>query len=309
MVIIALIFLCGCNSGELSGDQSREIDQYNAELKLIDREIEIAEAELVNYPSGLIGTLISTRIEINRISRDIINQKILSIKSGVKFKYETIQYKTNEKEANNIAASIDSLSAEIQESRNKIEPNSSGLIRGMEEAAIAMENLTLSMLKQQYMINKHGLNIPYPNNIISPENKIGIPKQIDIQDTSNDNNILANGILSVRILKKELTKQDYQEYIFCDFEFKAIGLDKPARAIKGILNFQDIFGETKLRVNATLNDPISPGGKFVEYGLGFEYNKFNSEHRWISVTNIKDLKVTFTVMNILYNDGSQWNLF
>ena len=102
-----------------------------------------------------------------------------------------------------------------------------------------------------------------------------------------------------RTIKDALTKNPSLS------QYTATGLDKPARAIKGTLNLQDLFGETKMRIAWTINDPINPGMATIEKGRGFEFNQFRDIHRWVRATDQKDMQATFSVKSILYEDGSR----
>jgi hypothetical protein len=82
------------------------------------------------------------------------------------------------------------------------------------------------------------------------------------------------------------------------------GLNKATRAIKGVLQFQDLFGETKMKVNWTIDRPLSPGNVYVERGTGFRYNMFMSDHQWVNATDPSNMKASFAVTNILYQDGT-----
>lgn len=82
------------------------------------------------------------------------------------------------------------------------------------------------------------------------------------------------------------------------------GLNKPTRAVKGLLEFTDLFGEVKFRIGLTLNERLEPGRPFTQRGIGFEYNQFMAEHQWMRGTDKADMKVLFRVTNILYADGT-----
>jgi len=112
-------------------------------------------------------------------------------------------------------------------------------------------------------------------------------------------------VVEVKILKKRFAEQEYQEYIFFDLEFSATGLDKPARAIKGTLNLADLFGEVKMRVSWSVDDPLQPGGTVTERGTGFKYNQFMDDHRWVRATSQNDMTATCRVESILYQDGTR----
>ncbi len=88
---------------------------------------------------------------------------------------------------------------------------------------------------------------------------------------------LGKEIIEVVIMDKQLMKQDYQEYVFFKLKITAPGLDKNARAIKGIMNFNDLFGETMMRIKWTIDEPV----------------------------DIKNMAATYSVESILYEDGTR----
>ncbi|MEX2399851.1 MAG: hypothetical protein WD423_03700 [Rhodothermales bacterium] len=115
-------------------------------------------------------------------------------------------------------------------------------------------------------------------------------------------------IIVTSILSKEVSKQEYQEFVFFDLQHIATGLDRPARAIKGSLKITDLFGEPVLSISWTLTDPLSPGEILFENGVGFKYNQFIDEHRWVRTNAVKDMDATFVVESIIYADGSRKDL-
>ena len=126
------------------------------------------------------------------------------------------------------------------------------------------------------------------------------PPSPDVPD-----DVSSTEVLSVNLLKKQFDVQDYEEFIWFDIEFTATGLDKPARAIKGVLNLQDLFGESPMAINLTLDEPLTPGEKVVRQGTGFEYNQFLDSHRWVLATDLQNMAASFTVMSVLYQDGTR----
>ena len=116
---------------------------------------------------------------------------------------------------------------------------------------------------------------------------------------------VSSEIVSVRLLRKRFAEQEYQEFIWFDIEFTAGGLDKPARAIKGVLNFQDLFGEPRMKMNWTIDAPVEPGQTVTEKGTGFKYNQFIDSHQWVRATDPQNMTASFAVTSILYQDGSR----
>ena len=96
--------------------------------------------------------------------------------------------------------------------------------------------------------------------------------------------------------------------VITNLELAATGLDKPARAIKGRVLFNDLFGETRFRLGWTINEPMNPGQVIRTSGEGFEYNQFKDDHQWVVSTAAKDLRVVYEVTSILYADGTRRDL-
>ncbi|MGX9696854.1 hypothetical protein ACWYXK_07735 [Janthinobacterium lividum] len=139
----------------------------------------------------------------------------------------------------------------------------------------------------------------------------GIISQGDNEATTNKNPALdrAAPLINVNISKKKYSPAnpdmgEYEDHIWFNVTYSAGTLNKPTRALKGVLCFSDIFGEIKFRVNVTVNDRIDPGRPFTQEGIGFTYNQFMQEHQWMLVTQESDMKFSFIVKNVIYIDGS-----
>lgn len=108
-------------------------------------------------------------------------------------------------------------------------------------------------------------------------------------------------IIEVSLKDKAMGKvNDFQEGLFWDIEYKAVGLEKDARAIKGKLLFYDLFGEFQFALKSSLTEGLKVGGTFVEKDTGFEYNQFMASHRWMHDTALKDMRVSYEVEKIIY---------
>ena len=118
-------------------------------------------------------------------------------------------------------------------------------------------------------------------------------------------NTSALDLIRVEVVRKKLRKVNYQNYISWDLVYVAIGLKKPTRAIKGILELTDLFGEVNFRVQWTISDPLQPGQQRTKKGGGFRYNQFDAADRWVLATALADMKARFLVESILYADGTR----
>lgn len=96
----------------------------------------------------------------------------------------------------------------------------------------------------------------------------------------------------------------YEAHIWFDCAYTLSKAAKETRALKGVLEFADLFGEVKFRLNVTLNEPLTPGKPHVQAGVGFVFNQFLDEHKWMLATNLADMRYSFEVLNAIYSDGS-----
>ena len=96
----------------------------------------------------------------------------------------------------------------------------------------------------------------------------------------------------------------FEDHIWFDCIYVLASDAKATRAIKGVIEFADLFGDVKFRLNTTLNEPLTPGQSLPQPGVGFTYNQFMAEHQWMLATTLKDMKSSFKALNILYADGA-----
>jgi hypothetical protein len=89
-----------------------------------------------------------------------------------------------------------------------------------------------------------------------------------------------------------------------DFTLKLAEGVGPTRAIKGQLLFTDLFGDPQFAVGYTVNDSMVPYEALAPKGVGFDYNQFMSEHKWMLVTDVHDMHCSFKVSSIIFQDGT-----
>jgi len=305
-VILPLFFLPACGNSQPSPEDLQKIQQLQNELEEIRNDIAQSEEQAAQLSGGLIKVLMEARLEILKTNKALVSQRIHAIESGTKITFESNGITPSPEEASRLEQEIQKQEEELRIAKEEAAKYSGGLIAAMKQSAVATQEQTLALLKQRYLSAKYGLALPkiqqHVNNERIIEKSDASKKSKAIITSENKNK--QNKIVGVKLLNKKFTEQEYQEFIFFDIEFKAIELDKPARAIKGTLNLQDIFGDAKFRIGWTINDPMKPGEIIVEHGTGFKFNQFIGSHQWVRATELKDMTVSFTVKNILYQDGT-----
>ena len=119
----------------------------------------------------------------------------------------------------------------------------------------------------------------------------------------------ASPLIALRVANKRYAPSNpsagsYEDHIWFDCTYTLSVSSRPTRAVKGLLEFADLFGDVQFRLNVTLTDPLLPGRASDHAGIGFTYNQFMAEHQWMMVTKLTDMKVSFRPMNVIYADGT-----
>ena len=306
-LVITLLIFSACFKTGPTPEELLKIKELKTELKLTQGEISDTENVASKFSGGLLHALYQVRIEILKTNEAMIKQRIHALESGTEITLEIKKTIPSPEEALKIQQEINEQEKQLKTAKEEA-LNSAGLIGAMKYAVVATNEQTIAMLRQKYLITKYGLPFPQikynplPETETLPKIQVKAVKEAQKEVTKDK---LVKEILSVHLYSKEYTKQDYQDFLFFNIGLKAIGLDKPARAIKGILNFEDLFGESKLKLKWTLNKPIKPGEEIIEKGKGFKYNEFSSAHHWVLATDLKDMKASFIVKSIIYQDGTK----
>lgn len=310
-LLILLLVLCiaspACSQSP-SPEDVQKIAALKAELEAVYLEIAATEDKSSSFSDGLVKALIEVRLEILRTTEALIHQRIHALESGAKITIGLAGTEPNEDLADQLRQEIESQLAELNGARQEAAKYSGGLVAAMKHATIATQEQSVAMLQQRYFVAKYGLPMILPAVTTRPASEQGAQSVRSSTTSSRGREALddvSSEILSVKLLSKRFAEQDFQEFIWLDIEFTADGLDKPARAIKGVLRLQDLFGEPKMSIKWTIDEPIDPGKAIAEKGTGFKYNQFIDSHQWVRATALQNMTASFTVNSILYEDGTR----
>ena len=125
------------------------------------------------------------------------------------------------------------------------------------------------------------------------------------QATPLKNSAQVKGMLTPTISHKRLRIAGGREYIQFDVTWDTTRLPKPTRAIKGYLSFGDLFGYTYFVLDWVISKPLVPGVPLVQKGRSVGFNQDVARDMWMFGTDVKDMVVSFIVMDILYQDGTK----
>lgn len=278
--------------------------QFAAELTRTDDEIAEAMATDAALAGGLMKTLVAVRLEVLRTTRAILRQRLMAEASGAQLRLEVPATIPDPEAAARLAQEIDVQQRQLDAARTDAARFTGGLVHALKMSTVATHEQSMSMLRQRYLVARYGLHVPSPGVPVSQQNA---PTKAAAAPNAPNQSASAM-VVKVRLLKKEFKERSHQQYIFFDTEFATPGLKRPARAIKGQLKLNDLFGETKMTIGWTVDRPLKPGDTFVDKGQGFQYNKFMEPHQWVNSTALENMSATFDVTSILYQDGTREDL-
>lgn len=285
-----------------SVDNSQAIAALRSEQEAVRQRIILAETEDQKYAGGLIKAQIQSRIAVLRLSDALLVQKLIALQTGAKVVLEAAGSKIEPTVAASLESEAGTMKLRIEQARIEADKYTGGLIKAQRESTIATMESTLAMIEQRALTAKYGLSpIPVGTPSIASATAAATTRQAALPPKST----AQDKILSLRLLDKRFVNQKYQDYVFFDIQFTAEKLQKPARAIKGTLNINDLFGARQFGISWTIDKPMNPGESITEAGQGFKYNQFTDKHQWVRSTDRANMAVTYIVESILYQDGTR----
>lgn len=285
-----------------SPDQLVEIKSIKQDIAEVQKKISFAEVEDQKYAGGLIKAQIQSRIETMKMTLAILEQKQKALETGARMSVVVPIIKADPVLATSLEGEITAQRLKIEQVRADADRYSGGLIKATKENTIATMESMVAMLEARALTAKYGLGVPQPapssNATLTPSPKNEQAKSKTVKDPAND-------VVTVQILNKRLSKEKYLSYIYFDLTFTATNLKKPARAIKGTLNLTDLFDEKIMAIEYPIERLVGTGETFTESGTGFKYNQFKDEHIRVNQIEQGNLKATYAVESILYQDGTR----
>ncbi len=111
-------------------------------------------------------------------------------------------------------------------------------------------------------------------------------------------------LVQMALFNKRCVVDDYGSHILFDCTFSLSANAKPARAVKGFIQFSDLFGDPQYCITYTINTPLTPGQPIAQRGIAFEYNQFLDGHQFVLGTDLENMRCSFKTLAVLYTDGT-----
>lgn len=109
-------------------------------------------------------------------------------------------------------------------------------------------------------------------------------------------------VVTVALYDKGYTEYDYQDYLTYGIAFENKS-DKDIRAIKGSIQINDLFDDEIKAITVTEDEGII-AGETLRKTYTTDYNQFMDEDTRLRSKDLKDLKVVWTPIKIIFADGT-----
>jgi hypothetical protein len=320
--IVLLIFANGCSNPE-------EVKKLSSEIEKINSQITEAQKERDKYGEGsALHSMVSLRLTVLEQTRSMLEQKKVAAWYFPRFSY-TVDSKSYTAPSN-LDEIITKTENEIRKARDewKISQGKAESAGGLFGAIAAMEaemkGLRVAQLEYQLSAYRNGYPPLYPqiepSQLESPVSKVtgNLKKEVRAdsskpieQKPTKDEIELASmkAAISVKLLNKKYYPSNweagrYEDNLNLEFEYKNSS-EKEIRAFTGIVTLMDIFDREFLRVNLTVDNKVPAGKTIKDSDKSLKINKFNDGHEKLVSTDMKNLKMKFIPISILFSDGSK----
>lgn len=205
------------------------------------------------------GSLITARLEVLKTNDAILEQRILAEDSGARVDIVVTGTNPDPQRAEAVAKEMSDLEMRIASQEAESAKYNGGLVKGMVESGIATTRLSLEMMRIEYLKAKYG--IVWAPTLSAPPASTAIPKSASNDDLAAVNSTgsvgpAANALLVPTLSEKRYVPHDFhaenlEDVLLFDIAWDTSKLNKPTRAIKGVMSFQGLFGEDKFRLGLT----------------------------------------------------------
>jgi hypothetical protein len=295
-----------------------DLAEVKSDLALVQSEIQVAQAEDERYSGGLVKALIESRVEVLRQTEAMLQQKLLSIKTGTSVRY-TVDGKTFSLPATahqllgEIENAINESETKIQAQEAEVARFSGGLVQAMALSTLETMRQTHAMLEQKRVSLKYGLpqyvefadaraGAKLPTSTLSDASQTAAvrpsPAGDEIQQKAIRLSVIDKGFIDA-----DPSASRYQGLMTFECSYENTS-EKDIRAFTGDIVFQDLFGKEIFRSSITISDPIQAGQRATWAGT-VKYNQFMDSHQRLRATELRDMNVVWLPSSIIFSDGTR----
>jgi len=140
----------------LTTAEQAQVAALDEEVSRIRGEIAQAEAERAKLAGGLVAALIDARLEIERGTKALLEQRVRAIRAGISIRQDAPGAQPDIAKADQIAVEIRTQTAQVERARIKSE-RFGGLVGAIQHTTLATEEQTLASLRLAEVSARYGL--------------------------------------------------------------------------------------------------------------------------------------------------------
>lgn len=113
----------------------------------------------------------------------------------------------------------------------------------------------------------------------------------------------------VKVIGKKNVPADWNEWRYEDWVGFSISItnntNKTIRGVQGILDIQDVFGKSIIRLKADLlGISVDSGDNIIDNSMGLDINPFMDNHVKLYNLDLEDLIFEYTIEKVAFSDGT-----
>jgi hypothetical protein len=157
----------------LTDQEKDEIELLRSEVNTTEREIAAADTTNAALSGGLRKAFVQSRLEILRMTKALLDQRIQAIRAGSRIRFDAQALKPDTQRAEQLTKEIDQQRREVETARIRAETKG-GLTGAISHATLATQEQILATLRLAQLSARFGLAIPTVSEA-SPADRPGEP--------------------------------------------------------------------------------------------------------------------------------------
>ncbi|VVO86144.1 hypothetical protein PS903_02027 [Pseudomonas fluorescens] len=159
LLVLAVATLSGCPQRELTAEDKALVGELKRHVETTEQEILNATIDDARLSGGLVKALIGARLEILKINKALVGQRINAIEAGSPVETVTQVSSVDLEAAKAIATELEKAKASNLTAKAEAAVYG-GLVGAMKASVVATNEQTIALLEQRFLAAKYGLISP-----------------------------------------------------------------------------------------------------------------------------------------------------
>jgi hypothetical protein len=147
-------------SNPFASDDGPVKSDLEADLAELDGEITETEATVATYRSDRNRALGAGRLEVLKLTRAMLQQRLVAVETETQFEVRAPVVYADKERSERIIEELKNAEAERKRLKREADKAPSGALGAMWLSALAIQEQTVAMLRQEYFVARYGLSAP-----------------------------------------------------------------------------------------------------------------------------------------------------